>query len=73
MLASFNSFLFFSSSRSRAAISDSSLETYIVMALYSYGPIWLWPDIVMALYSYGPIWYIIMARYSYGPIQLWPI
>ena len=26
---------------------------YIVMALYSYGPIWLWLYIVMALYSYG--------------------
>ena len=29
------------------------------MALYSYGPIQLWP-------------YTVMAPYSYGPIQLWP-
>ena len=28
---------------------------YMVMPLYSYGPIELWPDIVMALHSYGPI------------------
>ena len=27
---------------------------YIVMALYSYGPIYLWPYIAMALYGYGP-------------------
>ena len=27
----------------------------IVMALYSYGPTWLWPYIVMVLYSYGPV------------------
>ena len=29
--------------------------TYTVMALYSYGPIQLWPYIVMALCSYGPL------------------
>ena len=37
-----------------------TVMAYIVMALYSYGPIFLWPYIVMALYSYG--------LYSYGPI-----
>ena len=26
------------------------------MALYGYGPVWLWPCMVMALYSYGPVW-----------------
>ena len=36
---------------------------YTVMALYSYGPMYLWPYIVTALCSYGP--------YSYGPIYLW--
>ena len=30
-------------------------RAYRVMALYSYGPMSLWPYIVMALYSYGPI------------------
>ena len=38
------------------------------MALFSYGPIWLWPYSVMALYSHGPIqlWpYMVMALYSY--------
>ena len=28
---------------------------YIVMGLYSYGPIWLWRYIVTALFSYGAI------------------
>ena len=31
----------------------------MVMALYGYGPIWLWP-------------YMVMALYGYGAIQLWP-
>ena len=46
------------------------------MALYSYGPIQLWPYTVMALYSrglygYGPIWlwpYVVMALYGNGPM-----
>ena len=37
----------------------AEVMAYIVMALYSYGPILLWP-------------YIVMALYSDGPIQLWP-
>ena len=42
----------------------------IVMALYSYGPILLWPYIVIALYGYNPILlspYIVIALYSYRP------
>ena len=47
---------------------------YIVMALYSDGPIWLWPYIVMAPYSYGLYRYGLSSYglYSYGPIYLWP-
>ena len=55
------------------------------MALYTYGPIYLWPYILMAptlrhtfeRRSAQPepimLWpYVVMTLYSYGPIQLWP-
>ena len=54
----------------------------VVMALYSYGPIQLWPYIVMALHSHGPIYlwpcivmaYIVMAYDGFVPLEiyLWP-
>ena len=63
--------------------SYGPIQLWILMALYGYGPAWLWPCIVMALYSYGLYsyglcsyglcsygWlqpYIVMALYSYGP------
>ena len=51
------------------------MALYIVMALYSCGPIYLWPVymwpcIDVALYRCGPVWMwpcIDVALYSYGP------
>ena len=63
--------------------SYGPMQLWMLMALYGYGPAWLWPCIVIALYSYDLYsyglcsygicsygWlqpYIIMALYSYGP------
>ena len=63
--------------------SYGPMQLWMLMALYGYGPAWLWPCIVIALYSYDLYsyglcsyglcsygWlqpYIVMALYSYGP------
>ena len=36
-------------------LGTAQVSSNIVMALYSYGHIWLWPYIVGTLYSYSPI------------------
>ena len=53
----------------RRRLLEPSRSTCIVMALYSYGPIWLSPYIVMAIHSYGAVlWRCVMALYSYRPV-----